>query len=280
MTEQNNAKNENYNENNDNTTNAIVEDSKSNWRVSKFDEEDTTIYSAKNLMILDDEPGEPTEYLHSINRYWNRRYEFWPNFDEGIVTDTVGLFSVTPWQSAIHIAASLDQYYPNDSSIIIDACCGVGGNTTAFAACIQDSFVIGIDTSAIRIVCAKKNSKVCKVDQATDFVKGDVIKFLNTQHNSARFVFCSPPWGGPGYTVESLSDFPFDIESLSKAVSKACVNNEMRLILFLPREFDPEKAKIIAPHGTKFAMIDVFEKNKKKRLIGRCFLYGLKNHNK
>lgn len=185
---------------------STIDDTRSTWNVSTAEEEDPTIYSAKNPLYLEPEGEDGSLNLFSVNRYWNRRYEFWPNFDEGIVTDIVGLFSVTPWNSAIHIAASLDQYYPDDSSIIIDACCGVGGNTTAFAASIKNSFVIGVDTSANRVVCAKKNAQVCKVRDSTDFVKGDVIKFLSKQKNTARFVFCSPPWGGPGYTVETLDE--------------------------------------------------------------------------
>ena len=255
-----------------------VEDCKSVWTVTPCDEEDTNIYSAKFPFETDGTIKDHMANIYSVQRYWDRRYEFWPNFDDGICTDLVGLFSVTPWDAASQIAISINEYYPNDSCLIVDACCGVGGNTNAFAHCIPSSYVFGVDISARRIVCAKKNAEVTRVSTRTDFVMQDVIQFLQHQNHSVRFVFCSPPWGGPGYTIESYDDIPFDIHALAEATAKACVNGEMRLVLFLPRDFPPEVAKEIAPHGTKMGMIDVTS-GKKKRPIGRCFLYGkVKKH--
>ena len=187
--------------------------------------------------------------VNSIKKYWARRYSFWPNFDSGICTDAVGLFSVTPWDSAVQIAQTLDSYYPNDSPIIIDACCGVGGNTVAFSRCISGANIIGVDA----------------------------INFVSSLRGSARFVFSSPPWGGPGYSIETLQDIPFDVFSLMEASIKGCVGNNGRLALFLPRNFPVKEAKKLARKGTKMSKFDVTS-GPNNRIIATCFLYGkLKN---
>ena len=253
----------------------FVEDGRHKWIITPVDEEDTSIYSASHPYNTDGTIQDHFANTFTAQRYWDRRYEYWPNFDNGICTDMVGLFSVTPWNSASKIAVTLDNFYPNDSPLIVDACCGVGGNTNAFARSIPSSYIFGIDTSGRRIMCAKNNARVCDVETNTGFVKQDVITFLSNQKNSIRFVFCSPPWGGPGYTINSFDDIPFDIKALAEATRKACVNNELRLVLYLPREFPPEKAKEICTHGTKLSMFDV-KNGKKKRLIARCFAYSSK----
>lgn len=215
--------------------------------------------------------------LKTIRRYWNRRFMYWPNFDSGICTDTVGLFSVTPWDSAVQIAQTLDSYYPNDSSIIVDACCGVGGNTVAFSRCINHSSVIGVDTNSTRIACAKHNSKISGAGQFTDFIRDDAINFVSSLRGAARFVFASPPWGGPGYSIKTLKEIPFDVFALMEASIKGCVGNTGRLVLFLPRNFPDKEAKKLVKKGTKLSKFDVTF-GPDERIIATCFLYGkLKN---
>ena len=250
----------------------FVEDTRSTWQITPVDEEDTTIYSASHPYITDGTIQDHLMNTYPVQRYWDRRYEYWPNFDNGILTDLIGLFSVTPWNAACKIAVTLNDYYPKDSPFIVDACCGVGGNTNAFATSVPNAYVFGIDTSARRIMCAKNNARVCDVEASTGFIKQDAITFLQRQNHTIRFVFCSPPWGGPGYTINSFDDIPFDVVALAEATRKATVDNKLRLVLFLPRHFPAQKAKDIIKHGEKLAMFDVTN-GKKKRLIARCFAY-------
>lgn len=241
-----------------------------------------TPYTATDLssdIFTEQQPFEKKKSrdYKSIQKYWARRFMYWPNFDSGICTDAIGLFSVTPWDSAVQIAQTLDSYYPNDSPIIVDACCGVGGNTTAFSRCISNSNIIGVDTNSTRIICAKHNSKVSGAGQTTDFVRDDAIKFVSSLRGSARFVFSSPPWGGPSYSIKTLQDIPFDVFALMEASKKGCVGNTGRLALFLPRNFPMEEAKKLAQKGTKLSKFDVTT-GPNERVIATCYLYGkLKN---
>ncbi|OHS94905.1 hypothetical protein TRFO_10855 [Tritrichomonas foetus] len=248
----------------------LVEDGRQVWEV-------TPSVAEPSSDILTEQKPFHEEYhgfdLYSVQRYWNRRFEFWPNFSNGICTDTVGLFSVTPWDAAVQIAQTLDEYYPNDSPLIIDACCGVGGNTVAFARCIETGRIIGIDSDSTRIVCAKNNSNVSGTGSRTDFVRDDAINFVASLRGSARFVFSSPPWGGPGYTIKTLEDLPFDVFSLMEAAISGCVEDGGRLALFMPRDFPAKEARRLVKKGTKLSKFDVTS-GPRKRLIASCFVYG------
>jgi trimethylguanosine synthase len=242
------------------------------WEVSPVASEESSsiITEARPYDVATESEG--TAELFSLRRYWERRHEFWPNFDSGICTDVEGLFSVTPWDSACQIAAALHQYYPNDSPLIVDACCGVGGNTTAFARCIPNAVAIGIDTDPVRILCARVNSGVCGLSSRMDFVRDDAIRFMHGLRQSVRFVFSSPPWGGPGYQITRLEDFPFDIFALVNAVCACCVDNVGRLALFLPRNFSIDEAKRLTSKGSRMAKFDVVT-GPAQRLIASCFVY-------
>lgn len=249
----------------------LVEDGKQIWEVapSKNSESNNEILTEEHPFV---EENIPQNELYSVQRYWNRRFEFWPNFSKGICTDTVGLFSVTPWDAALQIAQALDSYYPKDSPIIVDACCGVGGNTIAFARCIEASNIIGVDTNSTRLICARQNSKVNGTEHLTDFVLDDAINFISNLRHTARFVFASPPWGGPGYTIRSLEDIPFDVFSLMDATITGCTSNG-RLALYLPRTFPDQEAKRLRPKGTKLTKFDVTS-GPNERKIATCYLYG------
>ena len=58
-----------------------------------------------------------------LEKYWRQRYRFFSKFDEGIQLDKESWFSVTPEAIASHIAERCQ------CDIIVDAFCGVGGNT-------------------------------------------------------------------------------------------------------------------------------------------------------
>ena len=63
------------------------------------------------------------EQFPELEKYWKQRYRFFTKFDDGILLDNESWFSVTPEAIATHIAERCQ------CDIIIDAFCGVGGNT-------------------------------------------------------------------------------------------------------------------------------------------------------
>ena len=75
-------------------------------------------------------------------KYWHQRHRLFSLFDEGIKMDAEGWYSVTPESIAVHIAERCR------CDVIIDAFCGVGGNTIQFA--MTCNHVIG---SYMNILC-------------------------------------------------------------------------------------------------------------------------------
>ncbi|VTJ76490.1 Hypothetical predicted protein [Marmota monax] len=66
-----------------------------------------------------------------LAKYWAQRYRLLSHFDDGIKLDREGCFSVTPEKIAEYSAGRVSQSFTSD--IIVDAFCGVGGNTIQFA---------------------------------------------------------------------------------------------------------------------------------------------------
>jgi trimethylguanosine synthase len=176
------------------------------------------------------------------------------------------------------MAKQFDEFFRAPSPLIVDPCCGVGGNLSAFAQCIAGSQVIGVDINMTRIQCAQLNAAVLGVANNVHVVRSDGIAFLKSMRQRVRFVFASPPWGGPGYSVKTVEDFPFDMFGLVRATCEACVDRVGRLALFLPRSFPTDQAKRLAiGKGVRFFRITASSGG---RWIGTCFLYdGLRISN-
>ena len=69
----------------------------------------------------------PAEIPSDLQKYYRSRYYLFSKFDDGILLDYDGWFSVTPQSVAKQIAQSLS------CSFILDAFCGVGGNAIQVA---------------------------------------------------------------------------------------------------------------------------------------------------
>ncbi|KAL1925701.1 uncharacterized protein VTP21DRAFT_584 [Calcarisporiella thermophila] len=124
-----------------------------------------------------------------LKKYWYQRYRYFSLFDEGIVMDREGWYSVTPEKIAAHIAERCR------CDVIIDAFCGVGGNAIQFAFTCER--VIAIDIDEVRLSCARHNARIYGVEDRIEFILGDYMKLA--PNLKADVVFLSPPWGGPGY---------------------------------------------------------------------------------
>jgi predicted methyltransferase len=135
-------------------------------------------------------------------KYWHQRYSLFEKFDQGIKIDEQGWYSVTPWKIANHHAARFSH-----CSVVVDAFCGVGGNTIEFAKVVD--FVIAVDIDKERLEIAKWNAFIYGVHEKIKFIHGDFMEMGETL--TADGIFLSPPWGGTNYLTNEF----FDINTMT-----------------------------------------------------------------
>jgi len=170
--------------------------------------------------------------LSARQRYWHRRHSLFRLFDLGVQMDEESWYSVTPEVLAKHHAQRCR------GRVIVDVCCGVGGNTIQLAQTCER--VIAIDVDPAKLDMARGNAAIYGVANI-DWRRGD---FLNPAIQAELVgkvdgVFVSPPWGGPSYIRQSelgLEDFPLDLNLLWKAARRVSPN----VALFLPRNLKLE----------------------------------------
>ena len=176
----------------------------------------------------------------NLKKYWFQRYRLFSRFDEGVKLDDEGWFSVTPEKIAKHIAERCR------CDTIIDAFCGVGGNTIQFAHTCEH--VIAIDIDPVRLEYARHNAQIYGVEDRISFVLGDFFQLASVF--KADVVFLSPPWGGPNY----ISAEVFDMETMIKPVNGRTMFNvaseiTQNIAFFLPRNVDIEQIASLVQAG-------------------------------
>ncbi|MGD9545417.1 MAG: methyltransferase domain-containing protein [Methylocystis sp.] len=122
-------------------------------------------------------------------KYWDRRYDLFAKWDEGVETDAVGLFSVKPERFALEIGKLLE------GDVILDAFCGIGGSAIGFARCGKR--VIALDIDRDRLSMARRNAEIYGVSERIAFIHDDVTQAYPRLAFDA--VHIDPPWGGPDY---------------------------------------------------------------------------------
>ncbi|XP_006871907.1 PREDICTED: trimethylguanosine synthase [Chrysochloris asiatica] len=195
-----------------------------------------------------------------LAKYWAQRYRLFSRFDDGIKLDREGWFSVTPEKIAEHIAGRVSESFRCD--IVVDAFCGVGGNTIQFA--LAGKRVIAIDIDPVKIDLARNNAEVYGVAEKIDFICGDFL--LLASHLKADAVFLSPPWGGPDYATAETFDIRtmmspdgFEIFRLSQKITK-------NIVYFLPRNADVDQVASLAGPGGEVEIEQNFLNNKLKTI--------------
>ncbi|KIL54717.1 hypothetical protein M378DRAFT_92026 [Amanita muscaria Koide BX008] len=162
--------------------------------------------------------GDLTQVPGHLQKYFNQRTSYFSLYSTppGCLLDEEGWYSITPEVIASHIAERCR------CDTIVDAFCGVGGNTIAFAQTCQR--VIAIDNNPTRLSLARHNAQIYGVADRIEFILADYISFAKSytasqqQHSSPSssnsnltrkidVVFLSPPWGGPSY-LSGWSDTP------------------------------------------------------------------------
>ncbi len=108
------------------------------------------------------------------------------------------------------ISQHVSEAAPPNRSIIIDAFCGVGGNTIAFALSGKWKRVYGIEKDAATLACAKHNAEIYGVSDKITWFHGDCFEILGAMDGRTEktvdalkaiagqfgIIFASPPWGG------------------------------------------------------------------------------------
>lgn len=115
--------------------------------------------------------------------------ELFERFSAGIQLDKEGRYSLTPERHAVTIAG----YF--QSTHILDAFCGCGGNAIAFARAKMT--VTAYDTHSGRLSMAKHNAQIYSVAQNIQFING------TCRHDPPNLpaIFLDPPWSMPSEEI-------------------------------------------------------------------------------
>lgn len=168
-----------------------------------------------------------------LEKFYAQRYRLFSKYDEGIMMDDESWFSVTPEKIAEHHANKCK------GNLVIDAFCGVGGNTIQLAKTC--AVVVGIDIDPVKLEYARNNAQIYGVADRIEFILGDVLKVLEMFRGIADGIFMSPPWGGPEYLDKEAYDLRemghLNGLELLDLVRSVCPN----VAFFVPRNSDPQQ---------------------------------------
>ncbi|KAL7270102.1 putative diacylglycerol O-acyltransferase tgs1 [Rhizina undulata] len=199
--------------------------------------------------------------------YWKQRKRLFARIDEGIWLTHDAWFEVTPEKVASKIAQHI--FSAPSITTVVDAFCGVGGNSIQFALSPKCSKVIAIDRNPIAIQCARHNAKIYGVEDKIEFIVGDFFKLVATEPGKLRTasaVFLSPPWGGPSYKDSEVFDLemmePYSGSFIFEQASRVSHN----LALYIPRTSDLNQVAKLVPDGQKIQVIHYCTKRKSKAL--------------
>uniref|UniRef100_T1JFH1 Trimethylguanosine synthase n=1 Tax=Strigamia maritima TaxID=126957 RepID=T1JFH1_STRMM len=212
------------------TSDEEIEDKSENYVENVVKDENLTIKCRKKTKKRNKKrfrPEIPSEIASNpdLIKYWQQRYRIFSKFDDGIEMDEESWFSTTPEKIAAHIA------HRCACDVIVDAFCGVGGNTIQFALTCKRVIAVDIDPSKIRK--AYNNAKVYGVADRIEFVVGDYLQLA--PFLKADVVFLSPPWGGPGYSQ-------VEIFKISKQITT-------EIAFFVPRNTDLDQLAMLSGEG-------------------------------
>ncbi|CAF1477308.1 unnamed protein product [Rotaria magnacalcarata] len=213
---------------------------------------------SKSKQIILEKKNIPEEFHNDseLLKYWLQRYRLFSKFDEGIVLDREGWFSVTPEKIARHIAKRCR------CDVIVDAFCGVGGNTIQFAFTCER--VIAIDIDPKKIEMAKQNARVYGVEDRIEFIQGDFLKLAPTL--TADVVYLSPPWGGPSYGTIDIFDLEKNIELNGFRIFEVAKAITPNVVYFLPRNVNVEQVISLMDDKSSLELEQNFLNNRLKTI--------------
>lgn len=166
------------------------------------------------------------------SKYFMQRRLYFSRYDQGCELDEESWYSITPEVIAAHIAQRCR------CRVLVDACCGVGGNAIQFAKVCDH--VIAIDIDGGKIELAKKNAAIYGVQDKIEFIQGDVRTVLTEELKGRTIdvIYIAPPWGGPDYwqtpTYNIERDMPFPLVEVIQLAKAICPN----IAVYLPFNTD------------------------------------------
>ncbi|KXN84137.1 Trimethylguanosine synthase [Leucoagaricus sp. SymC.cos] len=203
----------------------------------------STRYDATKLAPFYNDVSEVPEHL---KKYFSQRTRYFSLYDKppGCLLDEEGWYSITPERIADQIAERCR------CDVVLDAFCGVGGNTIAFAKTCER--VIALDTNPIRLALARHNAQIYGVADRIEFIQADYLSFARSylsrsssssnNHRKIDVVFLSPPWGGPSYLSGVTTHPIYSLSSIQPIHGKALFALTRKitpnLAYYLPRNTD------------------------------------------
>ncbi|KAL0640672.1 putative diacylglycerol O-acyltransferase tgs1 [Maublancomyces gigas] len=197
--------------------------------------------------------------------YWKQRNNLFSRYEEGVWLTHDAWYEVTPENVAEKISQHILQ---SPIETVIDAFCGVGGNTIQFALSASCKRVIAIDTNPTAILCAKHNAHIYGVLDKIEFIVGDFFELLNAKESilKADAVFLSPPWGGPTYRNDKIFDLdtmlPYSASFIFNQASKISKN----IALYIPRTSNLNQVAKLVPEGQKIQAVHYCVRKRSKAL--------------
>jgi trimethylguanosine synthase len=168
-------------------------------------------------------------YNSNLKKYWER---LTPK-ERDMKLDDEALYSLCPQSVAFQICDIIK------STHIVDAFCGAGGMTIAFA--LKHRHVTAVDIDKKRLSYSMHNAKLFNVDDRIDFIEGNILTTLSKLKNTA--VVFDPPWGGPDYSkfeTFTLSSFSPKGERLIYLAKALCFKE---VVFRVPKNFDFDSLK-------------------------------------
>jgi trimethylguanosine synthase len=149
------------------------------------------------LKVFDKSVQNPFD--RSVRKYWNQRRRLFSRFDDGIQLDEEGWFSVTPEQIADYVAAkTIDLYQWRNISttaglVVLDAFCGCGGNTIAYARRPEVNLVVCVDVDRAKLLRAANNAAIYEIPPAKlIFIECNVLFILEHCYKNGEFILDQP----------------------------------------------------------------------------------------
>eukprot|EP00916_Digyalum_oweni_P007870 GHVL01013230.1.p1 GENE.GHVL01013230.1~~GHVL01013230.1.p1 ORF type:complete len:537 (-),score=194.99 GHVL01013230.1:1363-2973(-) len=175
-----------------------------------------------------------------------KRFRLFSKFDKGIIIDDSAWYECTPEKIATHIS-----HIFSNINLLIEGCCGIGGNTCQFALNNSIKNIISIDILYNKIKIAKNNCSVYNInDNRVDFIVADFFDFVDyypsappgVNHTGWKnkdpvdAVFLSPPWGGPSYKIsETFSLKQVLVPDICNMILAAARLKPYKIVCFLPK---------------------------------------------
>lgn len=182
-------------------------------------------YNKDEMQLATSSDASP--FGEAYQSYWEKRYDYFSRFDDGIHTDGEGLYSVTPEAIALNQARLLQ------STSVLDGFGGIGGCAIALAR--SGKQVICCELHPKRLQMARHNAAIYGVEELIDFRLGDF--YAVAQATDTEAVNLDPPWGGFAYKSKkhfTLADFsPDGTELLS-----FCLRRYREVMFKTPATFD------------------------------------------